>query len=59
MRHNFVSWWQDQQFKQRLKYFPSDTMVSVIDFVENYNFEVQNKVQSMHWYTLLGNKTRI
>jgi hypothetical protein len=27
-----------------LKYFPSGTMVSAIDFVENYNFEVQNKV---------------
>ena len=25
-------------------------MVSVIDFAENYSFEVQNKVQSMHWH---------
>jgi len=24
----------DQQFKQSLKYFPNDTMVFVIDFVE-------------------------
>ena len=26
-------------------------MVSVIDYVENYSFEVQNKVQSMHWHS--------
>ena len=26
-------------------------MVSVIDYVENYSFKVQNKVQSMHWHS--------
>jgi hypothetical protein len=26
-------------------------MVSVIDFVENYSCEIQNKVQSMHWHS--------
>ena len=28
-----------------------DGIVSVIDFAENYSFEVQNKVQSMHWHS--------
>jgi hypothetical protein len=51
MHHNFVSLWQNQQFKQSLKYFPNDTMVFVIDFVENYSFEVQNEMQSIHWHS--------
>jgi hypothetical protein len=25
-------------------------MVSNIDFGDNYNFEIQNEVQSMHWH---------
>jgi len=25
-------------------------MVSVIDFANNYSFEIQNEVQSMHWH---------
>jgi len=31
-----------------LKHFPIDTIVLIIDFAENYNFEVQNEMQSMH-----------
>jgi hypothetical protein len=26
-------------------------MVSVVDFVENYSFEMQNEMQSMHWHS--------
>jgi hypothetical protein len=25
-------------------------MVSVVNFAENYTFETQNEVQSMHWH---------
>ena len=28
--------------------FSANTMISVMDFAENYSFEVQNEVQSMH-----------
>jgi hypothetical protein len=48
VRHNFVSRWQDQQFRKCLKHFPADLIISVIDFAKNYNFEVQNEMQSMH-----------
>jgi hypothetical protein len=44
VRHNFVARWQDQQFKNCLDNFPNDTIVLVIGFVGNYNFEVQNEV---------------
>ena len=30
--------------------FDNDTVVFVIDFAENYSFEIQNEVQSMHWH---------
>jgi len=26
-------------------------MVSIVEFAENYRFEMQNEVQSMHWHT--------
>jgi hypothetical protein len=32
-----------------LENIPADGIVSVIDFAENYSFEIQNEVQSMHW----------
>jgi len=48
VRHNFVARWQDKQFQNCLKTFPSDTIVSIIHFVENYSFGIQNEVQSMH-----------
>ncbi len=50
VRHNFVSRWQDMQFKSSIKSFPSQIMVFVVDFVESYTFETQNEGQSMHWH---------
>jgi hypothetical protein len=51
VRHSFVAKWEDEQFKTCLASFPADTMVSVIDYAQNYSFEVQNEVQSMHWHS--------
>jgi len=31
--------------------FPLDTILSQIDFAENYSFEMQNEIQSMHWHS--------
>jgi hypothetical protein len=30
---------------------PSNTILSQIDFSKNYSFEMQNKIQSMHWHS--------
>jgi len=49
VQHDFVARWQDQQFKKSLENIPIDEIISVIDFAENYSFEIQNEVQSMHW----------
>jgi hypothetical protein len=51
VRHNFVARWENKHFKNCIKFFPTNTMVSIVDFTENYSFEVQNEVQSMHWHT--------
>lgn len=51
VKHNFVFRWQAQQFKDCLLKFPSDVVVSVVDFAENYSFKVQNEIQSMHWWS--------
>jgi hypothetical protein len=41
VKHNFVARWQDKHFKICLKSFLVGNMVSIVDFVENYSFEVQ------------------
>ena len=40
IKHNFVFHWQAQQFKECLLNFPSNVVVSVIDFAENYSFKI-------------------
>jgi hypothetical protein len=49
-KHNFVVCWEDKQFKACLKAFPNYNVVWVVDFVNNYSFEIQNEVRSMRWY---------
>ncbi len=43
-KHSFVSRWQNKQFKTSIVSFPKNTIVFIVDFVENYSFEVQNEV---------------
>jgi hypothetical protein len=40
VRHTFVAKWKDKQFKACLASFPKDTMVSIINYAENYSFKV-------------------
>lgn len=51
IKHNFVFHWQAQQYKECLLNFPSNVVVSVIDFAENYSFKIKNEIQSMHWWS--------
>lgn len=50
VRYNFVERWENKHFKNCIKSFPRNTMVSIVDFANNYSFEVQNKVHNMHWH---------
>lgn len=47
--HNFVARWQDKQAHLAMSTLPEDTILSHIDFAENYSFQQQNEIQSMHW----------
>ncbi len=40
LKHNFVARWQDKHFKTCVKSFSKDYILFVVDFVENYNFQV-------------------
>lgn len=42
--HNFCYCWQDEEYKRCLKKFLRGTIVSNIDFLENYIFKVQNEI---------------
>jgi hypothetical protein len=47
--HNFQYRWQAQQHDICMKSFPRGTIVSSIDFSENYSFKMQNEIQTQHW----------
>ena len=44
-RHTHRARWLDLKFKLYKDTFPLDTIVSVVDFVENYTLQPQNEVQ--------------
>jgi hypothetical protein len=48
--HNYVSRWQNLQFKEYVENLPLKIVFSCVDFFENYNIKIQNDVQSMHWH---------
>jgi hypothetical protein len=47
---NYLACWQDVQFKQQLDQLPTDSILTCVDFNENYTMKVQNKIQNMHWH---------
>jgi hypothetical protein len=51
--HNYVSWWQDLQFKECLKNLPPETILTCVDFSKNYTMKIQNKIQNVGAVMLL------
>ncbi|XP_057867281.2 uncharacterized protein LOC131074642 [Cryptomeria japonica] len=49
--HTHRARWLDEQFKLCKDTFPLDTIVSVIDFAENYALKLQNEIQSMYYHS--------
>ena len=47
--HNYIAKWQAEQFKESLDTFPPDSILSAVDFAENYTFQPFHELQSMHW----------
>ena len=50
--HIFCQTWLARQFKACKEDFPIGTIVFVIDFVENYSFQPQDEIHSMHWFNV-------
>lgn len=40
VEHNFYARWQATQYRECMKHFPQDVVVSAIDFAENYGFAI-------------------
>jgi hypothetical protein len=51
IRHNFVASWQDKQARLVLESLLAGTIISHVDFAENYSFQVQNKIQSAYYHS--------
>jgi hypothetical protein len=49
IKHNYVAALQDMQYRLAMDTLPEGSILSHIDFAKNYSFQVQNKIQSMHW----------
>ncbi|KAL3688384.1 hypothetical protein R1sor_014693 [Riccia sorocarpa] len=49
VKHDFTQKWQAKQYRQCIKTFPIGTVVSVIDYAENYTFLPRNEIQSGYW----------
>ena len=43
--------WQDEQFKLCRDTFPLGTILSVVDFAENYSLQPQNEIQSQYYHS--------
>ena len=49
IKHNFEARWQSEQSKLLRQCLQRGTILSHIDFAENYTFQVQNEIQSMYF----------
>jgi hypothetical protein len=52
MTHNFVSKWQEHQFKSILGTIPSGSIIYCVDILYNYTMQVQNETQSMNCHNV-------
>jgi hypothetical protein len=47
--HNFIAQWQAEQYRVCLAIFSLASILSVVDFAEDYSFAEWNKIQGMHF----------
>ena len=51
IQHVNMSRWQDEQFRICQDTFPLGTILSVVDFAENYTLQPQNEIQSQYYHS--------
>ena len=50
IQHVDMARWQDEQFRICRDTFPLGTILSVVDFTENYTLQPQNEIQSQYYH---------
>ena len=51
IQHVDMEQWQDEQFKIFQDTFPLKTILSVVDFAENYTLQPKNEIQSQYYHS--------
>ncbi|KAH9311061.1 hypothetical protein KI387_026096, partial [Taxus chinensis] len=51
IKHSHYSKWQATQFKTNRDTFPIGSILSVVDFAENYSFSHQKEIQTQYYHT--------
>ena len=51
IKHVDMARWQDEQFRICRDTFPLGTILSVVDFAENYTLQPQNEIQSQYYHS--------
>ena len=49
VKHVHVAHWQDEQFRTCRDTFPIGTILSVVNFVENYILQPKNEIQIQYY----------
>ena len=51
VQHVHVARWQDEQYRKCRENFPIGTILSIVDFAENYTLQPQNEIQSQYYHS--------
>ena len=51
VKHGHVARWQDEQFRTCRDTFPNGTILSMVDFAENYTLQLQNDILSQYYHS--------
>ena len=51
VKYVHVDHWKYEQFIMCMDTFPIGTILSVVDFAENYNIQPQNEIQSQYYHS--------
>ena len=51
VHHVHLARWQDEKFRICRDAFPRGTILSIVDFAENYTLQPQNEIQSQYYHS--------
>ena len=51
IQHVDMAWWQHEKFRICRDTFPLGTILSVVEFAQNYTLQPQNEIQSQYYHS--------